>query len=141
MSRVAKALQVAQDDTAQAVEGEIEELNARPDDIPKEVWDLMQENGRIATERLHEILSSPRFMRYKPADQAKLITLAQNRAYGMPKTNNAANSRKRGSAFDVTAAELHDLARRALLPEYKGAPQSEGLTSPDSIEEAEILPN
>jgi hypothetical protein len=77
-------------------------------------------------------------MRLRAGDQAKLIALAQNRAYGMPKTNNAASqaNRKRGGASDVTAATLRDLASRAALPEYKQSGKSL-----EDIEDATILPN
>lgn len=134
----AKQLQAqAAVEQAKVVEAEVEEHSLRPDDIPKDVWNLVQENGRLATERLNEILASPRFPRLRAGDQAKLIALAQNRAYGMPKTNNAAAAanRKRGGASDVTAATLRNLASRAALPEYKRSGKLE------DVEDATILPN
>ena len=108
-----------------AVADEIEEMNARPDDMPADVWHLVQENGRLATEKLNAILSSPRFARLRPGDQAKLIALAQNRAYGQPKTNSGAIAgKRRGLSSDVTATELRDLASRTSLPEYSRLPKS-----------------
>ena len=101
-----------------AVEGEVERLNARPDDVPSDVWDLMLENGELATTRLHEILLSPRFPRLRASDQAKLIALAQNRAYGTPKQNRV-DPKRGGQLIDVTAHELGKLVERAALPEYK----------------------
>ena len=102
----------------EAVGAEIERLDFKPDDIPMHVWDLIQENGEIATEKLNQILLSPRFMRIRPGDQAKLIALAQNRAYGTPKQNKVDPRRSTG-LIDVTAKELQDLANRTMLPEYK----------------------
>lgn len=100
------------------VEAEVELLDFRPDDIPDDVWQLIQENGRLATERLNEILASPKFMRLRAGDQAKLIGLAQERAYGKPKVNSS-RGQGRGAKFtDVTARELSDLAHRTTLPEY-----------------------
>lgn len=103
---------------AEAIDAEVEELNARPLDIPADVWAVIQENGRLATEKLHDILASPRFDRLRAGEQAKLIALAQNRAYGLPKSNNAAASAKRG-AIDGTRHQLGELVHRATLPEYK----------------------
>ena len=123
---------------AAALEDEVTRMDHKPDDIPADVWELIQDNGRLATERLNEILASPRFTRLRAGDQAKLIALAQNRAYGQPKTNNAASqaSRKKGGAGDVTASELRQLASRATLPEYKRT-----AVPLDDIEDATILPN
>lgn len=138
MGRAATLIANAQAAQAKEVEAEIEEHSLRPDDIPADVWNLIQDNGRLATERLNEILASPRFTRLRAGDQAKLIALAQNRAYGQPKTNNAASqaSRKKGGAGDVTASELRQLASRATLPEYKRT-----AVPLDDIEDATILPN
>jgi hypothetical protein len=120
MSRLDKLITQAAEKQAAAVEAEVQEMAIKPDDIPNDVWELIQENGALATQRLNEILSSPRFTRLRAGDQAKLIALAQNRAYGMPKQNTAAmNGKNRGLAGDVTASELRDLAARAALPEYK----------------------
>ncbi len=115
MGRALQLQEQAKAEAAKEVEVEIEEHSLRPDDVPADVWELIQENGRLATERLNELLSSPRFSRLKASDQARLIALAQNRAYGMPKTNNAAAAanRKRGGASDVTASTLRNLAERA----------------------------
>ena len=119
----------------EAMANEIEEMSFKPDDIPADVWNLIQENGRLATERLNEILSSPRFARLRPGDQAKLITLGQNRAYGQARTNNAAaNNKRRVSASDVTATELRDLANRSTLPEYRR------IASPNEVVDAEYIP-
>lgn len=88
----------------------------KPDNIDNDTWLLIQDNGRLATERLNEILSSPRFSRMRPGDQAKLIKLAQDRAYGLPASNKGENKRP---IVDVTAKELRDKANRAALPEYR----------------------
>lgn len=122
MGRATKLLASAQEAVAQQIEAEVETevMSFRPDEIPAEVWETIQENGKLATERLHAILSSPKFMRYRPGDQAKLIKLAQDRAYGLPKSGNTQSSGKRsGIARDVTQHELNALVAKATLPEYK----------------------
>lgn len=106
-----------QNQDATLIEGEVERMDAKPDDIPADVWDVIQDNGRVATDRLHEILVSPRFTRLRAGDQAKLIALAQNRAYGSPKQNRV-DPRKSGALVDITADELRVLANRTSLPEY-----------------------
>ncbi len=121
MGRVSKDLTEMKSVNDAAVEAEFEEISSRPDDIPKEVWSLIQETGKLATERLHDIIASPKFMRLKAADQAKLIALAQNRAYGTPKSGTAeavARTKRRAGARDMTAEALRNLATRAALPEY-----------------------
>lgn len=88
----------------------------KPDNIDSETWDLIQETGKLATERLYEILASPRFLRLRAGDQAKVIKIAQDRAFGVPTSNRESTKRP---IIDITAKALTDLARRAALPEYK----------------------
>lgn len=95
--------------------GEVTPLG-KPDNVPADVWALVQDNGRLATERLNEILGSPRFHRMKASDQARFIKLAQDRAYGQPGQANDGN--KKGLVIDITAQEMAKLAKRAELPEY-----------------------
>jgi hypothetical protein len=116
----------------ETADGVVEVVSFKPDNISQEVWDLIQENGELATRRLNEILVGPRFHRLRAGDQAKLIALAQNRAYGMPLTNNVDKSKTRTGTGDVTQAELNKLAGRAALPEYKKINQH--------VEDAEIVP-
>ena len=123
------AQKIAEAKEAEAVEN-VEEMSAKPDDIPADVWNLIQENGRLATERLHQILSSPKFTRLRAGDQAKLIALAQNRAYGNPKVSGAGEAKKKVGRHDVIANELAQQAYRASLPEYKRA----------QIEDADFTP-
>lgn len=111
-----KTAEVLEEETK---DGVVEVLDGRPDNIPAEVWDLIQENGELATKRLNEILTSPRFHRIRAGDQAKLIALAQNRAYGMPQSNRDNSSKRQTNASDVTQAALNALASRAALPEYR----------------------
>lgn len=119
MGRATQLLQTVQVSAEERVEAEVERLDHRPDNIDAETWALIQENGRLSTERLNEILRSPRFMRLRAGDQAKLIGLAQNRAYGMPQTNRADAGKRKGQVGDVVAAELRNLVERTTLPEYK----------------------
>lgn len=120
MGRANELLQVAQVAAKQQVDAEVETLDFRPDNIDADTWALIQEGGRLATERLVEILSSPKFMRLRAGDQAKLIALAQNRAYGLPQTNRFDSGKRKGQSTDVVAAELRALVDRTTLPEYRG---------------------
>lgn len=119
MGRATQLLDQVQMTAQKDVEAEVEKLDFRPDNIDAETWALIQENGRIATERLNEILVSPKFLRLRAGDQAKLIALAQNRAYGLPQTNRHDSNKRKGTITDVTASELRQLADRTTLPEYK----------------------
>lgn len=133
MGRLDKALATAKAAEEEKVEAEVTELFTKPDDIPSDVWNLIQENGRLATERLNSLLSSPRFARYKVADQAKLIAMAQDRAYGKARTNSAAvEAKRRGGMFDATAEAMSELSRRAQLPEYSRSKK-------DEVEDAVVL--
>lgn len=120
MGRLDRITKQIEENDKVAIEGELDRLDGRPDTIPQDVWDEIQENGRLATTRLNEILRSPRFGRLRASDQAKLIALAQNRAYGNPVApKQEAASRKRGGTKDVINAELDNLAYRSSLPEYR----------------------
>ena len=117
-----------------SLEHEVERLNVKPDDVPAHVWDLILENGELATVRLNEILSSPKFLRIRAGDQAKLIALAQNRAYGTPKQNRI-DPKKGGQLIDVTAHELGKLVERAALPEYKKSEKANYNVQPTETED------
>ncbi len=119
MGRLDGLLAKVEQKKEEQVEAEVERVDFRPDDIPEDVWQLIQENGRLATERLNEILASPKFLRLRAGDQAKLIGLAQERAYGKPKVNTTRGNARGARFTDVTAGELAELAHRTTLPEYK----------------------
>lgn len=127
--KVDNALTSPAKQTPDEVQGEIERMDNRPDHIDAATWELIQQNGQLATERLNEILRSPKFTRLRASDQAKLIALAQNRAYGMPQTHRTDPNKNRGGFADVTAEALRDKAARAMLPEYRNVP----------IEDAEVV--
>ena len=115
------------------VSAEIVKLNNEPhnDSIPADVWAVMQENGRIATERLNELLTSTRFHRLKAGEQAKLIALAQDRAYGRadPGIKRVVKATANRSDMDATSAALARLSSRASLPEYRNASDAEIIPS------------
>lgn len=90
--------------------------SSQPEHIDADTWALIQDTGRLACERLYAILSDPKFLRLRAGDQAKLIALAQTRAYGIAVAKKEA---KRGRIIDVTAEQLRDTAVRAALPEYR----------------------
>lgn len=60
------------------------EPQASPDGIPAETWALLRSAGHTAAERLDTMLKSSSFNRLKASDQARLVELALNRAYGPP---------------------------------------------------------
>lgn len=122
-SRQLAQVEASQKEEVDQEVGEIEVMDSRPDNIDAETWALIQETGKLATERLYEILASPRFVRLKATEKAKLIQLAQNRAFGMPQSNRQDTNRRRAGYTDATAASLRELADRTHLPEYRKARQ------------------
>lgn len=108
----------------EAIEGEVAEMHPAPDNIPPDVWRLIQDNGRIATRRLNELLTSARFHRLKASEQAKLISLAQTRAYGAPQAATKRVAKTVLHINDATAAALPDMASRTSLPEYASNPET-----------------
>lgn len=104
-----------ENEAQKAIEGEVAKIG-QPDHIDDATWSLIQDTGRLATEKLWQILNSPRFERYRPADQARLIKMAQDRAFGAVA---AKKEVRRVNSKDVTAEELNSMAARAKLPEYK----------------------
>jgi len=128
------------DQASRQLASELAELSSptRPDDIPPDVWSLIQDNGRLATERLNEILNDPRFIRYSPAAQAKLIQLAQDRAYGRANPGvKRVEKRVSHELADATAASLNRAKSRLHLPEYRNAIDAQE-ASPHEPQEAEI---
>lgn len=121
------------EDIRESIAAEALTYIGKPDEMPADVWELVQENGRVATERLHEILTNDRFKRLRPGDQAKLIKLAQDRAYGLPSAAKA-NNTKGGAVIDMTSEEMRELAGRAQLPEYRYAETVQVKGPPDDAE-------
>lgn len=123
MGKLAEKAQRLENKREKEIEGEIVSINdeLRHDHIPHDVWQLIQENGRIAIERLNEILSSPKFNRLKATDQAKLIALATDRAYGRPDPGIKRVQKTHVVITDATATALSHAASRAELPEYKSS--------------------
>ena len=119
MGRMDQVKEEIEKENVVALSGELDRLDGKPETIPQHVWDLMRENGELATRRLNELLRSPRFSRLKAGDQAKLIALAQERAYGKTAAPKQENSRKRGGMKDVINSELDNMAYRTTLPEYR----------------------
>lgn len=105
--------------------------HAAPEHVPDDVWQVMQENGRQATQRLQELLTSARFHRLKTSDQARLIALAQERAYGKPDPGVKRSVKVHAHVSDATALALAKAADRTRLPEYRGPthPEREAATS------------
>jgi len=90
--------------------------DARPDAIPAEAWEALQEAGQRASERLRDLIAGKSFERLKPADQARLIQLALDRAYGPPVKREMSLTLS-GSVSDAVAESLARLASSD-LPEF-----------------------
>lgn len=88
----------------------------RPSTIPAEVWAALQDAGQAAAERLRDLLKAKAFERLKPGDQARLIELALNRAYGPPIKREMTLSLS-GNVSDAVAASLARLSASD-LPEF-----------------------
>lgn len=86
---------------------------AAPSNIPPETWAMLQEAGHSAAERLRDLLQSSSFARLKPGDQARLIELALNRAYGPP-IKREMSLTLTGEVSDATSQILASLAERDL---------------------------
>ena len=88
--------------------------------IPHDVWQLMQQNGQLATTRLNEMLQAHNFYRLKGSEQTRLIALAQDRAYGKSDAGIKRTIKTTVSVQmrDATAQTLAKLDVRASLPEY-----------------------
>lgn len=119
------------DQVRQEIAAEALTYVGKPDEMPADVWELVQENGRVATERLHEILTSERFKRLRSSDQARLIKLAQDRAYGIPAASKPAGGGK-NQIIDMTSEQMRQLADRSRLPEYRYA---------ETVERKDVTPN
>lgn len=106
--------------TAQVVEFTRQSEKSENERISDHDWALMQENGSLATLRLNELLKSKRFHRLKASEQARIIQLAQDRAYGRPDPGikRSVKLTLSGGA-DATAQALADLSAKARLPEYR----------------------
>tara|TARA_R110000823_G_scaffold5692_6_gene22457 strand:- start:251 stop:634 length:384 start_codon:yes stop_codon:yes gene_type:complete len=99
--------------------GVVEGDKGRPDNIPPATWAALSEAGHVAAERLLSLLQGPAFMRLKAGDQARLIELAMNRAYGPPIKRELSLSLS-GQVSDAVAESLGRLAG-AELPEMRTA--------------------
>jgi len=92
-------------------------MEARRGDIPPETWALIQQAGHKAAERLLDLIEKPAFSRMKVTDQARLIELALNRAYGPP-IQKSATLALSGKISDAVADELARLSEQD-LPENR----------------------
>jgi hypothetical protein len=93
-----------------------EAAGSRPPDIPPETWQALQDAGHSAAERLRDLLQAKAFERLKPSDQARLIELALNRAYGPPIKREMSLTLS-GNVSDAVAASLARLSA-VDLPEF-----------------------
>jgi hypothetical protein len=81
----------------------------RPDNIPPATWQALSEAGHVAAERLLDLLQGKSFERLKAGDQARLIELALNRAYGPPIKREMSLTLS-GTVSDAVAESLSNLA-------------------------------
>ena len=90
--------------------------DGRPDAVPPATWEALQEAGHRAAERLRDMIEAKSFERLKPSDQARLIQLALDRAYGPP-VKREMSLTLTGNVSDAVAESLGRLAS-AELPEF-----------------------
>lgn len=50
--------------------------------MPQSVWEMVQQSGALASQRLHELMSNPKFSKMSPKDQLAAIQIAMTMAYG-----------------------------------------------------------
>ena len=86
-----------------------ESVAKRPDNIPPATWEALSEAGHVAAERLLDLLQSKSFERLKSGDQARLIELALNRAFGPPIKREMSLTLS-GTVSDAVAESLSNLA-------------------------------
>ena len=92
-------------------------------DIPPHVWALLQEAGLAAAEALLDLIQSPRFRTYRPAEQRGLIELALTRAYGLP-VRRSISVELSSTDADAVAASLMGL--HDALPERQAKSPAKG---------------
>lgn len=91
--------------------------DGKPDAMPPEAWEALQQAGTRAAERLRDLIEANSFKRLKPTDQARLIQLALDRAYGPPVKREMSLTLS-GTVSDAVAESLGRLAS-ADLPEMR----------------------
>lgn len=84
------------------------------EDIPPHIWQLLQNTGERAANRLYELLEPMRFAKLPASVQRGLLDLALTRAYGLPVRRSVNVSLGKGD-LDAVAASLADLTDN--LPE------------------------
>lgn len=92
--------------------------------IPPIVWEILQEAGDVASQRLLDLISDDvKFSRLSTKDQIKLIEMAFNRAYGLPDSPMKKNVHLHLDKDDKGASVnmLDELAHKAMrqLPEFR----------------------
>ena len=102
----------------------------RPDNIPPATWQALSEAGHQAAERLLDLIKAKSFERLKPTDQARLIELALNRAYGPPIKREMSLTLS-GNVSDAVAESLGALAGTS-LPEFSRDSRKAGKMDGDS---------
>ena len=60
--------------------------------MPAHVQDIISKTGEQAAHQLHRLLHDPQFQSYRVSDQLAAMTLAFNRAYGLPENNSVSKS-------------------------------------------------
>tara|TARA_R110002167_G_scaffold74809_6_gene209113 strand:- start:1162 stop:1569 length:408 start_codon:yes stop_codon:yes gene_type:complete len=105
----------------QLVDDTADDTQQRPSAIPPNVWVLLQSAGERAAGKLNDMLSSIKFDRLKPTEQARLVELALNRAYGPP-IKREMSLQLTGNVSDAVAASLASLSATD-LPELSGKPK------------------
>ena len=89
--------------------------------IPDHVWQVLQQAGDKAAQRLLELLEAASFSKLAPTAQARVIELALTRAYGLP-VRRSVNVDLSSSDADAVAASLAALTDA--LPERQRSAHS-----------------
>lgn len=109
------------DDGGQVIDLSAEIQNADPERVPQHVWAVLQAAGEEAAAKLLALLRSPSFDRLSVRDQARLMTLAMDRAYGKADGGLKRSVKVHLSADgqDAVTASLERLSGAATLPEHR----------------------
>ena len=82
--------------------------------MPEHVQDIISKTGEQAAHQLHRLLHDPQFASYRVSDQLAAMTLAFNRAYGLPENNSVSKSISLNLNSDNSDAVASALRKMAL---------------------------
>ena len=90
--------------------------------MPKDVKEAIQRSGRVAVQRMEELLEAERFATLDPKVQVRLIEVAMQRAYGKPSEEAPRHLEVSGNVEHHHALSMKELVGRLKnLPEFRNA--------------------